>query len=97
MCSVESIICAYDFLDELMSHDIHLLHIAETYFISVSYTHLDVYKRQLITWVLGMIAQAIGWYQVDIDAGMYSLFPDFSSGIKPAAPTMFAFDFGRCV
>ena len=48
----------------------------------------------LITWVLGMIAQAIGWYQVDIDAGVYSLFPDFSSGIKPAAPTMFAFDFG---
>ena len=41
-----------------------------------------------------MIAQAIGWYQVDIDAGVYSLFPDFSSGIKPAAPTMFAFDFG---
>lgn len=47
----------------------------------------------LLTWVLGMIAQAAGWYQVDVDAGVYSLFPDFSSGIKPAAPTFMAFDF----
>ncbi|MGI6721463.1 MAG: NCS2 family permease [Anaerovoracaceae bacterium] len=47
----------------------------------------------LITWILGMIAQAGGWYQVDVDAGQYSLFPDMSHGIKPAAPTTFAFDF----
>lgn len=45
----------------------------------------------LITWVLGMIAQACGWYVVsDTNA---SLFPDFSSGISIAAPHMFAFNF----
>jgi AGZA family xanthine/uracil permease-like MFS transporter len=48
----------------------------------------------IITWIFGMIAQGIGWYQVDVDAGMYSLFPDFSHGMKPAAPNVFAFDFG---
>jgi AGZA family xanthine/uracil permease-like MFS transporter len=48
----------------------------------------------LITWFLGMIAQAVGWYQVDIDAGVYSLYPNFSgASIIPAAPTWFAFDF----
>ena len=29
----------------------------------------------LATWVLGMLAQLIGWYQVDVEAGVYSLFP----------------------
>lgn len=29
----------------------------------------------LATWVLGMVAQLIGWYQVDVEAGVYSLFP----------------------
>lgn len=48
----------------------------------------------LITWILGMIAQAGGWYHVDVNAGNYSLFPDFSHGIKPAAPNAFSFDFG---
>ncbi len=48
----------------------------------------------LATWILGMIAQVIGWYQVDIEAGVYSLFPDFSgNSFLPAAPTVFAFDF----
>ena len=28
----------------------------------------------LITWVLGMVAQLIGWYKVDVDAGAASLF-----------------------
>ena len=32
----------------------------------------------LITWILGMIAQVGGWYEVDVEAGVYSLFPDFS-------------------
>jgi AGZA family xanthine/uracil permease-like MFS transporter len=40
-----------------------------------------------------MGAQAIGWYQVDPANGVYSLFPDFSNGIKPAAPNLFKFDF----
>ncbi len=48
----------------------------------------------LITWILGMIAQATGWYQVNVDAGAYSLFPDFAHGLKPAAPAAFSFDFG---
>ena len=45
------------------------------------------------TWVLGMLAQAIGWYQVDPEAGVYSLYPSFS-GSSFAAPTMFQFNFG---
>lgn len=47
----------------------------------------------LITWILGMIAQAIGWYQVDAAAGVYSLFPDFSNGIALTAPNLMAFNF----
>lgn len=48
----------------------------------------------LATWILGMIAEATGWYVVDPEAGVYSLFPDFSgSSFIPAAPTFFAFDF----
>ncbi len=45
------------------------------------------------TWVLGMIAQAIGWYQVDPEAGVYSLLPDFSSGITFTAPYFCQFNF----
>ncbi len=49
----------------------------------------------LATWILGMIAEATGWYVVDIEAGVYSLFPDFSgASFIPAAPAFFAFDFG---
>ncbi len=29
----------------------------------------------LVTWGLGMIAEATGWYVVDPEAGVYSLFP----------------------
>lgn len=47
----------------------------------------------IATWILGMLAQLIGWYQVDPANGVYSLFPDFSNGIKPAAPNLFKFDF----
>ncbi len=48
----------------------------------------------LVTWILGMIAQAAGWYVVDIEAGNASLFPDFSgTSFIPAAPEVFAFDF----
>lgn len=34
----------------------------------------------LSTWILGMLAQVAGWYVVDVEAGVYSLFPNFSSG-----------------
>lgn len=47
----------------------------------------------LVTWGLGMIAQATGWYAVDLEAGAASLFPDFSAGISIAMPELFAFDF----
>jgi AGZA family xanthine/uracil permease-like MFS transporter len=49
----------------------------------------------LVTWILGMAAQATGWYKVDVDAGSASLFPSFSaSSIIPAAPNLFKFNFG---
>ena len=49
----------------------------------------------LATWILGMIAEATGWYVVDIEAGVYSLFPSFDgASFIPATPAMFAFDFG---
>ncbi|MEG0664141.1 MAG: NCS2 family permease [Clostridia bacterium] len=49
------------------------------------------------TWVLGMIAQLIGWYQVNTDIGNFSLFPTFE-GVKSLLPptiaqTFFQFDF----
>ena len=48
----------------------------------------------LATWVLGMIAQATGWYVVDIEAGQFSLFPSFEgASFLPKAPEFFAFDF----
>ncbi len=54
----------------------------------------DILIGILATWVLGMIAQAIGWYKVDIDAGVYSLFPSFTKeSFIPTAPYLFKFDF----
>ncbi|MBR5316143.1 MAG: NCS2 family permease [Firmicutes bacterium] len=48
----------------------------------------------LATWILGMIAEATGWYVVDAAAGVYSLFPDFTgNNFIPASPTWFSFDF----
>ena len=50
----------------------------------------------IATWVLGMIAEKTGWYVVDPEAGVYSVFPsaiasiDFS-GLKETA---FKFNFG---
>ena len=50
----------------------------------------------LVTWILGMIAEKTGWYVVDIEAGVYSVFPDFSQGLQLGgiANTAFKFDFG---
>ena len=53
----------------------------------------DILWGILITWVLGMLAQLAGWYKVDAQAGVYSLFPDFSNGINLTAPHFFKFDF----
>ena len=46
----------------------------------------------LATWVLGIVAELIGWYKVDIDAGVYSLIPHFTE-FNLEAPNMFKFDF----
>lgn len=46
----------------------------------------------IATWVLGIIAELIGWYKVDVEAGVYSLIPNFSN-ISIEAPNMFKFDF----
>ena len=35
----------------------------------------------IFTWICGMIAEKTGWYVVNPDAGIYSVFPDFSSGL----------------
>ncbi len=51
----------------------------------------------IITWALGIVAELIGWYQVDVDAGVFSVIPNLSmDAIKAnfAAPAMFKFDFG---
>lgn len=44
------------------------------------------------TWILGMLAQVSGWYQVNPDAGLFSLFPSGVVSLPPSiAPT-----FGLC-
>ena len=48
----------------------------------------------LVTWGLGMVAQATGWYQVDPDAGVYSLYPSFAIGsLIPTDQHFFDFNF----
>ena len=56
----------------------------------------DILIGILATWVLGIVAELIGWYVVDIEAGVYSLIPSLSwDAIKAnfAAPALFQFDF----
>ena len=53
----------------------------------------DILIGILATWILGMLAEVVGWYQVNPDAGVFSLFPSFS-GASFAAPALFQFDFG---
>ena len=50
----------------------------------------------LATWVLGMLAQVTGWYVVNPDAGVFSVFPDFSQGLQLGgiSNTAFKFNFG---
>lgn len=51
----------------------------------------------LITWILGMLCQALGIYKPNPELGMYSVFPDFSSGfgIKSMGSTFMKVDFSR--
>lgn len=48
----------------------------------------------LSTWILGMIAQVTGWYQVDPANGVYSVFPSFSGGLFSTHLNICSFDFG---
>ncbi len=62
-------------------------------------THYNIKGSVLIgilaTWLLGICAEMTGWYKVDIDAGVYSLIPDFSQGLQLSgiANTAFKFNF----
>ena len=47
----------------------------------------------IITWVLGIISELIGWYVPDVEAGVYSVIPSFSMDAF-AMPLFFEFDFG---
>lgn len=48
----------------------------------------------LATWILGMIAQATGWYVVNFDTGFFSLFPEGEFFKVPdITPILFKFDF----
>lgn len=51
----------------------------------------------LITWILGMICQLLGLYVPNPELGMFSVFPDLSSGfgIKSLAPTFMKMDFSK--
>lgn len=40
----------------------------------------DIFFGIIITWVLGMICQAVGLYVPNPDAGWFSLYPNFSAG-----------------
>ena len=56
----------------------------------------DILIGILATWVLGIIAELVGWYVVDVENGVYSLIPNLSwESIKAnfAAPALFQFDF----
>lgn len=46
----------------------------------------------IATWILGMIAQLTGWYVVDVENGVYSVFPSFTSA-SYSAPLFCDFDF----
>lgn len=50
----------------------------------------------IVTWLLGMVAELIGWYVPDVENGVYSVFPSFS-GSSFALPLFCDFDFGFIV
>lgn len=47
----------------------------------------------LLTWGLSMVAEKTGWYAVNAQEAVYSVFPSFSDSFMPTAPEVFAFDF----
>ncbi|MCI7813219.1 MAG: NCS2 family permease [Lachnospiraceae bacterium] len=51
----------------------------------------------LITWILGIVCQLVGFYVPNPELGFYSLLPDFSNGISvpSLAPVFFKFDFSN--
>lgn len=53
----------------------------------------------LITWLLGIVCEITGLYQPNPDLGMFSVLPDFSSGIgiPSLAPTLFHMDFSGII
>lgn len=53
----------------------------------------------LITWVLGIVCQLTGLYQMNPDAGFYSLLPDFSNGITvpSLSATFMKMDFSKVI
>lgn len=58
-----------------------LLAIIGTLLIAVLYTKNvkgSILIGIIVTWVLGMICQAVGIYKVDVEAGFYSLYPTFA-------------------
>lgn len=60
-------------------------------------THFKVKGAVLIgiiaTWVLGMLAEKAGWYVVDAEAGLNSVFPDFTQGLQLSGIQNTAFHF----
>ena len=58
-----------------------LLAIIGTLLIAVLYTRNvkgSILIGIIVTWILGMICQAVGIYKVDVEAGFYSLYPTFA-------------------
>lgn len=53
----------------------------------------------IITWVLGILCELTGLYQPNPEIGMYSVLPDFSSGISipSMAPTFLKMDFSGII
>lgn len=65
------------------------------FIITVVLVHYDMKGAVLVgilaTWILGLIAEFTGWYQVG--NGNYSLIPDFSTGFQLSGITLTAFHF----
>ena len=72
-----------------------LLAIIGTLLIAVLYTRNvkgSILIGIIVTWILGMICQALGIYKVDIEGGFYSLYPTFAI----TAFTAVSKTFGQC-
>lgn len=56
----------------------------------------DILLGILATWVLGIIAELCGWYVPDVENGVYSVIPNFSTAAFDA-PALFNFDFAYII